>query len=512
MTSLPPQRQQPSQQRRSSPEASSSQQHRRSSIPQSTTSEDSQTVLLNHPSSSESSPEPEPQPKQQARPKIQTAESNKEPRKCWICFADETEDTPTSSEWRSPCPCSLTAHESCLLDFVADLEAPQNRKSYGPPKIECPQCKAKITIARPRSLIVEGVRAVQRAAARLILPFTFVTLAGTVVTGCRMHGFSTIYLLFGPEDAERLLGIDNAVGIYSRWALGLPFIPLALIAARTRYADNLLPILPIFYFASTGPQRDGPLWPPSASMTVAILPYIRAAYNEFYDRVCAPREKAWIKQIQPRAGDHEGDEEHEQNQEQANEFEDGMDIGLDLQVEIVEEEEGHEEGQPAGNAPEEEQGPANQGQDRVQDQNPNQNRPAEGNQAHVPNVQRRLHHHQHQHQHQNQNGVQGLVLNFFSLPQTIMGALLFPSISAAMGALLQVALPRSWTTPPGRWDRYPAGFLQSRFGRSIVGGCLFVVLKDTLMLYSRYRLAQDHKRRRVVDYDAKKGKKAGATR
>lgn len=327
-----------------------------------------------------------------------------------------------------------------------------------------------------------------------------------------MHGFSTIYLLFGPEDAERLLGIDNAVGINSKWALGLPFIPLALIAARTRYADNLLPILPIFYFASTGPQRDGPLWPPSASMTVAILPYIRAAYNEFYDRVCAPKEKAWIKQIQPRAGDHGGDEEQGQHQEQENGFEDGMDIGLDLQVEIVEEEEEHEDGQPAGNAPEEEQGQANQGQDRVQDQNQNQNHPAGGNQGGPQNRHQHVHQHQHQDQHQNQNGVQGLVLNFFSVPQTIMGALVFPSISAAMGALLQVALPRSWTTPPGRWDRYPAGFLQSRFGRSIVGGCLFVVLKDTLMLYSRYRLAQDHKRRRVVDYDAKKGKKARAAR
>lgn len=446
------------------------------------------------------------------------------------------------------------------MDFVADLEAPQNRKSSGPPKIECPQCKAKITIARPRSLVVDGVRAVQRATARFILPFTFVTLyvhfrpylyysgvlvalqdmfreqkahisrllrrrnkadpeirAGTVVTGCWMHGFSTVYFLFGPEDAERLLGIDNAVGINSKWALALPCIPLALIVARTRYADNLLPILPIFYFASTGPQRDGPLWPPSASMTVAILPYIRAAYNEFYDRVCAPREKAWIKQIQPRAGDHGGDEEHEQNQEQVNEFEDGMDIGLDLQVEIVEEDEGHEDGQPAGNAAEGERGPANQGRDQVpeQNQNQNQNQRAEGNQAHVPDLHQHLHQHRHQHQHQDQNhnGVQGLVLNnFFSLPQTIMGALVFPGISAAMGALLQVALPRSWTTPPGRWDRYPAGFLQSRFGRSIVGGCLFVVLKDTLMLYSRYRLAQDHKKRRVVDYDAKKGNKAGASR
>lgn len=260
-----------------------------------------------------------------------------------------------------------------------------------------------------------------------------------------MHGASTIFLLFGPEDAERLLGIDNAVGMPNKWALGLPFIPLALIAARTRYADNLLPILPIFYFASTGPQRDGPLWPPSASMTVAILPYIRAAYNEFYDRVCAPREKAWIKQIQPRAGDHNEDEEREQNQEQANEFEDGMDIGLDLEVEIVEEEEEHENEQPADNAPEEDQGQANQGQDRLQGQNQNRNQRAEGNQAHVPNLHQHLNQprHQHQHQHQNQNGVQGLVLNFFSLPQTIMGALVFPSISAAMGALLQVALPRS---------------------------------------------------------------------
>ena len=327
-----------------------------------------------------------------------------------------------------------------------------------------------------------------------------------------MHGFSTIYLVFGPEDAERLLGIDNAVGINSKWALGLPLIPLGLIAARTRYADNLLPILPIFYFASTGPQRDGPLWPPSASMTVAMLPYIRAAYNEFYDRVCAPKEKAWIKQIQPRAGDNEGDGQHEQNQEQGNEFEDGMDIGLDLQVEIVEEEEGHEDGQPAG----EEQGQANQGRDRVQDHHQNHNQPVGENQAQVANLHQHLpqhrHRHQHQHQHDNQNGVQGLVLNFFSLPQTIMGALIFPSISAAMGALLQVALPRSWITPPGRWDRHPAGFLQSRFGRSIVGGCLFVVLKDTLMLYSRYRLAQDHKKRRVVDYDAKKGKKVGSTK
>ncbi len=47
----------------------------------------------------------------------------------------------------------------------------------------------------------------------------------------------------------------------------------------------------------------------------------------------------------------------------------------------------------------------------------------------------------------------------------------------------------------------------------MVGGCLFVVLKDSLRLYSKFRLARDQKKRRVVDYDAGKGKRRkGAAR
>ena len=497
--STPLQRQQSSQQRSSSPhalEATSPQQTRRSSIPQSATSEDSQTVFLNHPSSSECSPKPTSKQRQASpRPKPARVPTSEEPRKCWICFSDETEDHPTSSEWRSPCPCALTAHEACILDWVA-AEENTNRTVSERKKIRCPQCKAPITIARPRSLIVEGVNAVERAAGRLLQPFAMVTVLGTIITGCWMHGFSTVYLIFGPEDAERLLGLDNQMSMNSSWGMGLPLIPLTLCAARTAAADNLLPIVPIFYFASNTPRRDGPLWPPSAAMTLAPLPYIRTAYQEFYERTIAPQEKAWTKEVQPRAGEdgENGAQGEEQEEARNGDGVDGVEFEVDFQLEVIEDREEADEPQPPRDPPAGDPPPGNQFrplEDHLRFEGP------------MPPHQNHTHNHG-----PAPRGVGFLQIEARKATQSIIGALIFPSISAAMGVLLKAVLPRTWTTPPGRWERYPTGFLQSRFGRSIAGGCLFIVLRDTILLYSKYRLAQDHTKRRVVDYKGDKRKVA----
>jgi hypothetical protein len=114
-----------------------------------------------------------------------------------------------------------------------------------------------------------------------------------------------------------------------------------------------------------------------------------------------------------------------------------------------------------------------------------------------------------------------------SLADTIIGALIFPSIAAAMGELLKLSLPASWVKPPagasatswlGGWNtaikNRPTGFLQTRWGRSLVGGCLFVGLKDAVLLYVRWKMAQNHRRRRILDHDPKdkKGGRASATR
>ncbi|MCJ1465574.1 hypothetical protein MMC07_004193 [Pseudocyphellaria aurata] len=456
----------------------------------STTSEDSQTVLLNNVSPESSSKSEQEQIQARSRPRTSSG-----PRKCWICFSDETEDTPTSSAWRSPCPCALRAHESCLLDWIADIEAPsRRRRSNQRSKIECPQCKTEILIARPRSYVVDGVNAIGAAAGRLIVPSILVTLAGGVLTGCWLHGFSTIYILFGTEDAERLFGFDRGARISGNMGLGLPFIPIVLILSRTSLADSVLPVLPIFFLGTKIPSRQAAsLWPPSAAMTLAMLPYLRGVYNEFYKRILAPREKAWLKEIQPRAGE-DGEEPAEENRpaaaeanEHEHEMEGGLNFELGLEVEIFDDDEEHAapipvvQPQPAADNP-----PPPQAQNPPVPPNP------------------------HQHVHQQQN----IILSTTRLADTILGALLFPTISATMGALLSLCLPRSWMTkptPPGFWARAsaPTGLLQSRFGRSVVGGCLFVVLKDAVVLYSRFRLAQGHRQRRVLDWGEGRGRTKG---
>ncbi|KAH0559088.1 hypothetical protein GP486_004331, partial [Trichoglossum hirsutum] len=255
-----------------------------------------------------------------------TVSEEKEPRKCWICFSDETEDDPMSSQWRSPCPCALTAHESCLLDWIADLQAPGSRKRMNSgQKILCPQCKSEIRIERPRSVLVDVVNALDRAAGRIVIPGIIGALSGCIWTGCMVFGINTVHVIFGMEEASELLpGAGCALTIYKAlnpfvpfptgwgWRLrfGLPLIPVVLVLSRSNIADSVLPILPIVFFATQSSEHerlDLSTWPPSAAMTLAALPYLRGFYNEVYERAFGAAERKWVKEIQPRNGENGDD-------------------------------------------------------------------------------------------------------------------------------------------------------------------------------------------------------------
>lgn len=529
MASQAPTSRQESFQRRASPPAqpSAPPQPGRSSPSHSTYSEDSQTVFLNTPAT----PTPEEAPSEikdqpeRALQRSQTTSSAGEPRKCWICFSDETEDNLTSSEWRSPCPCALTAHEACLLDWIADKEAPQQNGSGRPQKIECPQCKAEIRIARPNGRVVEWYRSVEDAAGRIFWPGIIISLASGMGAACVLHGASTVYLLLGHRDAETLLGMRNGRIPSSNTILGLASIPGILMISSTTIADSLLPVLPIIFVAIHRPTRSSDyLWPPSAAMTLASLPYIRAIYNGLRRRLFQEREKQWARQIQPRAGEDGGNANDDGAQDQPpaeNGEGGGMNFELGVELEIIEEEEVPiEPGQnqnlvnemaadlPGGDDARQGEDP-NIGQEEhqggAQDQNPeqranqNQNQAPPGMHNHDPQAARN----QNPGLPAEQHRVVRLVPLVSAVVHTMMGALAFPAVAAGMGGLISVLLPYSWRVPPGYWDRRNPGFLQSRFGRSVVGGCLFLFLKDTLSLYSKYRLAQDHLQRKVLDYDGK---------
>ena len=183
-----------------------------------------------------------------------------------------------------------------------------------------------------------------------------------------------------------------------------------------------------------------------------------------------------------------------------------------------------------------------QAQEQRQDQEPRQ--PDQGAQQPGPN-----------HANANANAIH---VNAHDLAGTVIGALIFPGIAAASGELLRLILPTPltsfsssssftsttsssssifsssspsssstslfssltggsgssntsslWTSWLGLGIFAPVkspGLLQQRWGRSVVGGCLFVVLKDALMLYVKWRMARIQRERRVLDYAKSKSK------
>lgn len=66
-------------------------------------------------------------------------------RKCWICFEEELESEiikqGSESDWRSPCQCSLAAHEECLLTWVDETQKSTSTGVNSSRTIRCPQCK-----------------------------------------------------------------------------------------------------------------------------------------------------------------------------------------------------------------------------------------------------------------------------------------------------------------------------------------------------------------------------------
>lgn len=405
---------------------------------------------------------------------------------------------------------------------------------------------------------------VEKLAGTLLLPgFAFVT--GTALySTLALAGTQTIYAIFGTHDAVQILqplyqaptDMPSSLAIrlvdhlrhHWRLDIGLPLIPAILVASRTTLADSFLPFLPLIFFVSSGQPGDEMLqlqWPPSAAFSFAALPYLRGFYNAYYDRVWSPRERQWLKEIQPRAGtedaapegglefqlgevhEDEHEHEHEHNHDHVHNHHDhdhDHDVDEVLEVEVDFDIFGdwnnggahnHDDavaqrGEAAHplNAPPLDNDGQQEEAARAEGEEGEEAAPA----PEVPAQPRR----------QRARRERNIAFSTTSLADTILGALIFPSIAAAMGEVLRVSLPTTWVRAPagslttswlGGWLGAGAlqggkgratGFLQTRWGRSLVGGCLFVGLKDAVMLYVRWRVAQNHRQRRVLDVETAK--------
>ncbi|KAG7001964.1 hypothetical protein G7Y79_00030g064970 [Physcia stellaris] len=507
----PPQGPPPSSQQSSLQPALPEKSHGRRSS-QSSTSEDSQTVLIDPPSSLETSSHNSSDENAETTPQALPLSSGDEPRKCWICFSDETEDEPTASEWISPCPCALKAHQACLLDWIADLESPKRRKAK---KIQCPQCKSDIEVMQPHSLSISFVRAIQRISGVLMWPAAVVAASGMVFAGFIAHGVGTTWVLLERHEFNRFV-FPRGGFMSLRRCIGVASIPIALITSRTKAGDNILPFLPVIYYASNklSPRRhayDGAL-----CVWITALPVIRSLYFGAYRRFLLPYENAWVQEIRPKAAENTEENNIQPDQEGGDEeggegggpLDMDFELGVQIEVEAVEDDgfehhhhhhHIHEEPQP-NNQPAQQQEAAVPEPINIGDNERNANNL---DRDPIPNQEAQPEQHP-QPQPQAQPRQRPVIQNFiFAIPdfnRLSIGALVFPFVSYYVGELLKHNLPSTWVRPPGYWYRGNGGILQTRYGRTIVGGCLFVVLKDTLFLYSKYSMAQNHKQRRVLNF------------
>lgn len=167
-------------------------------------------------------------------------------------------------------------------------------------------------------------------------------------------------------------------------------------------------------------------------------------------------------------------------------------VGFDLQLDLVGDVEdgGEDEGLQA---------PPDFG-DIIQDDFPAPANPQQGNApANQPN-------NQNQNQNQNNGGGAQLQTALIDIANALAASLLLPGISYGVGELLCLSLPKRWTTPAriGMF-RMQTGLLQERWGRSLVGGCVYLVLRDAFRLWTKHRRVVNRPLRRVRNVERRRG-------
>ncbi|KAG0640832.1 hypothetical protein HOY80DRAFT_1008786 [Tuber brumale] len=149
-----------------------------------------------------------------------------------------------------------------------------------------------------RSLVLDTVEGVTRVVGRAVPVLLLAGVGSMVFVGCTVYGVNTIYAVCGPAYANQiLLGRNSEFAWTWRLGIGLPLIPFVLVASRTRTFESALPVLPLIFFCHSDPLYLS--FPPSPAITLAVLPYLRGAYNSLWSRFISPYEDRWIKDVTP---------------------------------------------------------------------------------------------------------------------------------------------------------------------------------------------------------------------
>ncbi|RCH97256.1 hypothetical protein CU097_006149 [Rhizopus azygosporus] len=196
-------------------------------------------------------------------------------RRCWICFGDNSD---SQGKWVKPCQCSLEAHQSCLLDWIAE-----NQKASPTKTVRCPQCSAEYHLAQ-RNSITLALLTLMDSLVRTSAPYITVLGVGcSILITCTTYGAYSIMVMFGQKEGERLIGNPNS-WTWKTW-IGLPLIPITLISTKTRWGDFILPVAAASFIRAIGYRPEGGWFRSSvspAALTFGVIPWICVFYRNAY--------------------------------------------------------------------------------------------------------------------------------------------------------------------------------------------------------------------------------------
>ncbi|POY71549.1 hypothetical protein BMF94_5412 [Rhodotorula taiwanensis] len=202
---------------------------------------------------------------------------------CWICYTSQSEDP--SQPFIHPCACTLLAHPDCLLEWLQTQQSTSpTAQRRGP---HCPACGTAIQIHQDKSDLLRWYRSFRRHMDRASIAAGVGGVAASAWFVSAAYGAWALKTFMGDQVTQTLL-LRHENGLPWRYWLNLPLIPISLVLSRTPLIDSLLPFLPLTLVLST--QTHAPLfdpvgiddlslrWPPSPTLTVCLLPWLRLLY------------------------------------------------------------------------------------------------------------------------------------------------------------------------------------------------------------------------------------------
>ncbi|KAI0125690.1 hypothetical protein BJ170DRAFT_734515 [Xylariales sp. AK1849] len=429
-----------------------------------------------------------PSPPQSA---AQNDDASADLHRCFICLGDESEES-LPADWVTPCNCTLEGHQSCMLTWVADLEM----QSKG---VKCPQCKSRIDIIDRWDPAVQLSNTVTRYLSGLS-PWLLLTFGlGGISVSSAVYGLHALEVFAGPEAAVRYIFLQPEPDSYLNAVLGrlrpyvaprdaapraamlgqegyntgqpvnlahfcsLMLIAPALVLNRMHLGEAvMIPSSLMYAMFLSDHKTDMLVWPPSPQRTLATFPVVEALYFHAY-RVVVKKLDEKLQALTSQTRNLQGATAEQviaDRDAEAPLLEPEGDNLIDIQIGLA-------------------LGDDEDDEDNAAPQPARANAPADN----IPALAR---------PNRAANGISSLLNH-------VTGALLWPIVSSSTGSLLRLVLPASWTMKPlsGR----TTGLLQERWGRSLVGGCLFVVLKDAFFLYVKWRKTVNRPYRRIRNVD-----------